>query len=75
MSVLGAALLAFTVVSFVYFVVLNTMYLLLTALAWREMAADVRRRSHLGIEDVFRSPLAPGISVLVPAFNERAVIV
>jgi cellulose synthase/poly-beta-1,6-N-acetylglucosamine synthase-like glycosyltransferase len=65
----------FSIVSFVYFVVLNLLYLLLTALAWVEMRGEVTRRAYLGLDEVFRSPLTPGISVLVPAYNERAVIV
>jgi cellulose synthase/poly-beta-1,6-N-acetylglucosamine synthase-like glycosyltransferase len=62
-------------VSLVYFAVLNGLYLFLTALAWREMNRDVRARRYLALDEVFRSPLTPGVSVLVPAFNEQAVIV
>ena len=74
-SAVSDVLVAFSIVSFVYFVVLNTLYLVLTALAWVGMSGDVRRRAYLGLDEMFRSPLTPGISVLVPAFNERAVIV
>jgi cellulose synthase/poly-beta-1,6-N-acetylglucosamine synthase-like glycosyltransferase len=72
--VLRDLLLAYTIVAFLYFVVLNGLYLFLTALAWREMGADVRARRYLALDEMFRSPLTPGISVLVPAFNEEAVI-
>jgi cellulose synthase/poly-beta-1,6-N-acetylglucosamine synthase-like glycosyltransferase len=74
-SFLRDALVLFSVVSFVYFLILNSTYLALTALAWKQIGTEVRRRPYLGLEDVFRSPLTPGISVLVPAFNEEAVIV
>ena len=57
------------------FLVLNSSYLILTALAWMQVSAEVRRRPYLGLDELFRSPLTPGISVLVPAFNEEAVIV
>jgi cellulose synthase/poly-beta-1,6-N-acetylglucosamine synthase-like glycosyltransferase len=73
--VLRDLLLAYTVVAFVYFALLNGLYLFLTALAWGEMTSEVRRRRYLALDEVFASPLTPGISVLVPAFNERAVIV
>ena len=39
------------------------------------MGSEVRARRYLGLEEVFRSPFTPGVSVLVPAFNEEAVIV
>ena len=75
MSNLEKVLVGFSNLSFVYFVVLNTLYLVLTAVAWREMTKELSRRPFLGLDEIFRSPLTPGISVLVPAFDERAVIV
>jgi cellulose synthase/poly-beta-1,6-N-acetylglucosamine synthase-like glycosyltransferase len=68
-------LLVYSLVTFFYFVVLNGLYLVLTALAWREMGSELRARRYLALDEVFRSPLTPGVSVLVPAFNEQAVIV
>jgi cellulose synthase/poly-beta-1,6-N-acetylglucosamine synthase-like glycosyltransferase len=68
-------LIVFSVVAFVYYAVLNCLYLLLTVLAWFGMTGEVRARRHVALDEVFRSPLTPGISVLVPAFNEEAVIV
>ena len=68
-------LLVYTVFTFFYFAILNGLYLFLTLLAWREMGSEVRARGYLGLDEVFRSPLTPGVSVLVPAFNEQAVIV
>ena len=75
MNVLGDLLVAFTICSFVYFAVLNGTYLLLTVLAGVQMGREVRSREYLALDELFRSPLTPGISVLVPAFNEEAVIV
>jgi cellulose synthase/poly-beta-1,6-N-acetylglucosamine synthase-like glycosyltransferase len=74
-NVLHTLVVIFTVSSFVYFVVLNGIYLLLTALAAVQMRREVLSREYLGLDEIFRSPLTPGISVLVPAFNEEAVIV
>jgi len=67
-------LLAYTLAAFAYFAILNGLYLVLTALAWREMTHEMLGRRYLALEEVFTSPLTPGISVLVPAFNEEAVI-
>ena len=75
MNVVRDALLVFTLAAFVYYAILNGFYLFLTALAWRETAVEVRRRTYSGLDEMFRSPLTPGISVLVAAFNEQAVIV
>jgi cellulose synthase/poly-beta-1,6-N-acetylglucosamine synthase-like glycosyltransferase len=66
---------ALSVVAFVYFTLLNGAYLLLTVRCWRPITAEARARRYLGLGDIFASPLTPGISVLVPAFNEEAVIV
>jgi cellulose synthase/poly-beta-1,6-N-acetylglucosamine synthase-like glycosyltransferase len=65
----------YSLVTFFYFVVLNGLYLFLTALAWRDMGSELRARRYLALDEVFRSPLTPGVSVLVAAFNEEAVIV
>jgi cellulose synthase/poly-beta-1,6-N-acetylglucosamine synthase-like glycosyltransferase len=73
--VLRDILLVYTIVAFVYFAILNSLYLFLTLLAWRQMGSDVRARRYLALDEVFRSPLTPGVSVLVPAFNEEPVIV
>ena len=75
MSVVRDVLVVFSAVSFVYFLILNSTYVILTALAWIQISNDVRRRPYLALDELFRSPLTPGISVLVPAFNEEAVIV
>jgi cellulose synthase/poly-beta-1,6-N-acetylglucosamine synthase-like glycosyltransferase len=74
-SVVREIALVYSILAFVYFAVLNGLYLLLTALAWRDMGAEVRARRYLALDEVFRSPLTPGVSVLVPAFNEETVIV
>jgi cellulose synthase/poly-beta-1,6-N-acetylglucosamine synthase-like glycosyltransferase len=73
--VLRDVLLVYTIVAFVYFLILNGLYIFLTLVAWRQMGSEVRARRYLALEEVFRSPFTPGVSVLVPAFNEEAVIV
>lgn len=75
MNAVEVALVAFSVASFVYFVLLNLFYLLLTGLAWVDLRRTAWRRRYLGLDEVFASPLTPGISVIVPAYNEELVIV
>lgn len=70
-----AALVAFSAVSFFYFAALNGIYLLLTTLAWVDLRRTIWRRRYLALSEVFASPLTPGISIIVPAYNEEVVIV
>ncbi|MEX2103472.1 MAG: glycosyltransferase family 2 protein, partial [Gaiellaceae bacterium] len=58
-----------------YFVVLNTIYLAFTALAWSAVRRYRRARSYAPFAETFASPLTPPISVLLPAYNEEAGIV
>ena len=58
-----------------YFLVINTSYLVLIVLAAAEFVRHLRHQPFAGLEDMYRSPLTPGVSVLVPAYNEEAGIV
>jgi cellulose synthase/poly-beta-1,6-N-acetylglucosamine synthase-like glycosyltransferase len=58
-----------------YFLVINTSYLVLIVLAATEFVKHLRHRSFAGLEEMYASPLTPGVSVLVPAHNEEAGIV
>jgi cellulose synthase/poly-beta-1,6-N-acetylglucosamine synthase-like glycosyltransferase len=60
--------------STLYALALNLTYLLLWPLARRGMKRTVRRRSWAWHEEAFASPLTPGISIIVPAYNEETVI-
>jgi cellulose synthase/poly-beta-1,6-N-acetylglucosamine synthase-like glycosyltransferase len=57
----------------VYFVVINTSYLALIALAALEFRAQLRRRD-AAVEGL-GGALTPGVSLVVPAYNEEAGIV
>lgn len=74
-AVLGDALLVLSALTLAYFVVLNAIYLTFTAIAWRGLTAHLRLRGHSAIEESFASPLTPPISILLPAYNEEAVVV
>ncbi|WP_067498801.1 glycosyltransferase [Actinoplanes sp. TFC3] len=60
---------------FVYFVALNSGYLILIALAGLEFAKHLRRMPFAGSDDMFRSPLTLPVSVIMPAYNEGPGIV
>jgi cellulose synthase/poly-beta-1,6-N-acetylglucosamine synthase-like glycosyltransferase len=75
MNAVAIVLVGFSALALGYFVLLNGFNLLFTVIAARGMANHLRARSHAATTDAFSSPLTPGISVLVPAFNEERVIV
>ena len=58
-----------------YFLVLNTWYLGLILLAARATVATARRSTFDGHEEIFHSPLAPAISIVVPCQNQERTIV
>lgn len=58
-----------------YFLLLNSGYLVLIALATVDVAGSLRRASFAGHDDIFANPLTPGVSVVVPAFNEAPTVV
>ena len=74
-DVLKDALLGFDWFILGYFLALNGGYLLLIALAVFAIARNRRRRPFAGHDDVFANPLTPGVSVVVPAYNEELCIV
>jgi cellulose synthase/poly-beta-1,6-N-acetylglucosamine synthase-like glycosyltransferase len=75
MSLVRQFLVAFSWAGLGYFVVFGVVNLLFVFLAWRQLAAARRARSYTPLDLTFSSPFTPGISVLVPAYNEEAGIV
>ncbi len=59
----------------VYFLAINTSYLLLVLLAATDFAHHLRRAPFAAYDEVLTSPMAPSISVVVPAHDEAAGIV
>lgn len=59
----------------IYFLVINSSYLLLIVLAALEFARHIRRQPFAGLEEAYASPLTRPVSVLVPAYNEESQIV
>jgi cellulose synthase/poly-beta-1,6-N-acetylglucosamine synthase-like glycosyltransferase len=66
---------AIAVFTLAYFTVLNLFYLSFTAIAWSEVTRHLRARRFFAIDEALASPLTPGISVLLPAYNEELGIV
>jgi cellulose synthase/poly-beta-1,6-N-acetylglucosamine synthase-like glycosyltransferase len=64
----------FDVVVLLYFVAINTLYLVFTVIAFFRLQAHRRRWTSRALEGVMRSPATPGISLIAPAHNEEATI-
>ena len=60
---------------FFYYLVSNLIYLCLLVVAIFATAAHQRRLASIRLERLKASPLAPPISLLVPAHNEEMTIV
>ena len=67
--------LAFNDTVFFYVMFVDTVYLIFTVLALREVYSYLRSRDKERLEQIFRSRLVPPISILCPAYNEGATIV
>lgn len=67
-------IITFNLVVFFYFAALNTIYILLYTAAFFEARRYIRRRDIVDMKEIFRSPLTPSISVLMPAYNEDVSI-
>lgn len=57
-----------------YFFILNTVYIVLSLMAYLEVYKHLKRGVYRGYEHISRSPLTPPISVLVPAHDEEVGI-
>jgi cellulose synthase/poly-beta-1,6-N-acetylglucosamine synthase-like glycosyltransferase len=75
MNVVQDVLVVAAIASFAYFVVLNLMSSLFTIGAWQTITRHLRTRAYDAVAETFGSPLTPGISILLPAFNEEAGVV
>lgn len=69
------ALALFDWATLAYFVAANSGYLILLVLAGGSLARYLRRLPIQGRDDAISNPFSPGISIVVPAYNEEAVIV
>lgn len=59
----------------VYFLLINSSYLLLMVCAALEFGRHLRRQEHTGRAEAVSHRLAPGVALIVPAYNEEVGIV
>ena len=59
----------------VYFLLINTSYLVLMIAASVDLASHLRRRTWVDRDAAAASPMVPGVSLIVPAYNEQSGIV
>ncbi len=58
-----------------YYLALNSSYVLLLSVAAVDLSQRLRRQPFVGHDDLFANPLTPGVSILLPAYNEAEVVV
>jgi len=66
------ALEAFNLLFLAYFLTINSIYLVFSVAAYARLRQHRKRWTARELGAVMRSPATPGISILVPAFNEAA---
>jgi cellulose synthase/poly-beta-1,6-N-acetylglucosamine synthase-like glycosyltransferase len=66
---------SFELTALAYFLVINTLYLGFSIFAYVALVNHRRRWTARELGAVMRSPATPGVSIVVPAFNEEAGIV
>lgn len=69
------ALIVFDLLLLAYFLTINTIYLVFSVAAYLHLRHHRRRWTARELGAVMRSPATPGISILVPAYNESANVV
>jgi cellulose synthase/poly-beta-1,6-N-acetylglucosamine synthase-like glycosyltransferase len=74
-SVVRDTLVVISLAGLVYFAVFGALNVMFVFFAWRKLASFRRARSYTALDETYASSFTPGISVLVPAYNEEAGIV
>ncbi|HEV3295040.1 MAG TPA: glycosyltransferase [Streptosporangiaceae bacterium] len=75
MSAITGFVYGFSWFSIWYFLILNSIYLVIIGLAMVNAMAAARRTTHAGLAEIFSSPLAPAVSIVVPVCNMQDLIV
>ena len=70
----GQALMLFDLGVLAYFLIINSLYLIFSIVAFFVLMQHRRRWTGRAVEVVMRSPATPAISVIAPAYNEEATI-
>jgi cellulose synthase/poly-beta-1,6-N-acetylglucosamine synthase-like glycosyltransferase len=72
--VLAQGIVAFEIFVVLYFLALNSLYLVFSFAAYLKLQQHRRRWTPRALGTVMRSPATPGISLIVPAFNEALTV-
>ena len=75
MSAIPDGLQVLTWLALAFFTVQVVVYFWFTLVAWRRLALLRRARAYAPLDEIFGSPFAPHVSMLLPAYNEEAGIV
>lgn len=75
LDTLGVVIAAFGWLFIGYSLLINTSFLILTALAVADFVRYRRRLGFAAYDETFGEPMARGVTVLMPAYNEEATIV
>ena len=75
MSALHTMFFVTAVLTLAYFAVLNGIYGMFTVIAAKSLRNHLRRRSYSTVDEAFDSPFTPGITIILPAYNESVGIV
>jgi cellulose synthase/poly-beta-1,6-N-acetylglucosamine synthase-like glycosyltransferase len=75
MSAIHGILAVVSWVALVFFALQALMYAWFTLVSWRRLSALRRARAYAPLDEIYASPFAPGVSMLLPAYNEEAGIV
>ena len=71
-TIVVGAFATFDLMLLAYFLVINTIYLVFSVVSYLRLRQHRKRWTSRELGAVMRSPATPGISILVPAFNEAA---
>ena len=71
----GLVLDGFNILVLAYFLLLNTVYLLTSIVAFRALRRYTRQLKSLDIQDLMTSASAPPVTIIAPAYNEAATCV
>ncbi len=74
-SFLDGSATAFNLVVISYFFLANGIYTILMMLSLRATWVQRRRMAYQGLDALRHSPLTPPVTIIIPAWNEQAVIV
>lgn len=74
-ATVAAALLIFNIFVLLYFIAINSSYLVMVLIAAYKVPIQYRRDSLQGFNDLSNSPVLPSVSIVVAAYNEEAGIV